>query len=216
MIAMNDQDDDAIDDSSDDTEDFTPAIVDPLEVVIQLCKIAANPKAAEAVLKKIRRAERAAIIAEQKSAIASAKSEQKLAELAQLVAALDARAAALDEQARALDAREAAFESQATAVRDELREQHARLEQTHRQLVHRIMSVAGITANWNPNLQSPPSWAQLRQMIADLPEDLPAPAAEPTMPIDAFADVCSDPGADRHGNVFLGTLSRGVSHKGAQ
>jgi hypothetical protein len=63
-------------------------------------------------------------------------------------------------------------------VRDEFRQCHARLELVHRQLVHRIMSTAGIAGNWNFDLQGVPSWEQLRRQIADLPDDLPAPAAE--------------------------------------
>jgi hypothetical protein len=51
-----------------------------------------------------------------------------------------------------------------------------------------------------------------------LPDDPPAlereVAAHPRL--DVFSDTSADPHADRHGNAFLGTLSRDVSHKGAQ
>ena len=80
------------------------------------------------------------------------------------------------------------------------------------------MSTTGILGEWNPNLQPLPSWQQLRGMIADLPADLPGPGAEPAMRIDALSDTSNDEHADRHGNVFLGELTRDVSHKqrGAQ
>jgi hypothetical protein len=32
--------------------------------------------------------------------------------------------------------------------------------------------------NWNFDLQGVPNWQQLRRMVAGLPDDLPAPAAE--------------------------------------
>jgi hypothetical protein len=175
---------------------------------LQLCAIA-NNKTLAAAIKKLHRLD-------QRFADAQAKLAAVEAQAAEIETALTARAAALDERARALEDREAAFASQAGDVRDELREHHARLEQTNRSLIHRIMSTAGILGEWNWNLQSPPSWEQLRRMVADLPEDLPGPGPEPAVRIDAFSDVCSDPGADRHGNVFLSTLTRDVSHKGAQ
>jgi hypothetical protein len=55
----------------------------------------------------------------------------------------------------------------------------------------------------------------LRRQIVDLPEDPPALKQTDVMRIDALSDTSDDPNADRHGNIFLGTLSRDVSHKGA-
>jgi hypothetical protein len=165
-----------------------------------------NPKAARKQVLARRRWERDQAAAEQRLAAVIAQAEQ-------INAKLDARAAELDARDRASDEREAAFERQAAAVRDEQREYGNHLEQVHRRLAHRLMATVGILGEWNWNLQSPPSWAQLRQMIAGLPEDLPAAAPEPAMRIDAFSDVCSDPGADRHGNAFLGSLNRDVEHK---
>jgi hypothetical protein len=196
----------ADDDDTDDTDHGHSALAaDPVLIAIELCRIAKN-KTLEAAIRKLAKLDRQYADTQAKVAALAAQAEQINAEL-------DARAAVLDERDRALDARAAAFESQATDVRDELREHRNHLEQTHRQLIHRIMSTAGILGEWNWNLQSPPTWEQLRRMIAGLPEDLPAPAAEPGMRIDAFSDVCSDERADRHGNAFLGTLSRSTDHK---
>jgi hypothetical protein len=59
-----------------------------------------------------------------------------------------------------------------------------------------------------------PTWDQLKRLVAGLPDDPPLErdvASHPRM--DVFSDVSDDPNADRHGNVFLGTLSRSISHK---
>jgi len=130
-------------------------------------------------------------------------------------AALDARAAACAERERTCDERDAVFERQATAVRDELRSYHNHLEQTHRQLLHRIMATAGILGTWNETLQDPPTWMQLRQMIVGLPDDPPPIEREVVSHprIDIFSDTSDDPHADRQGAPFLGELTRDVSHK---
>jgi hypothetical protein len=171
---------------------------DPFVLAISLCQIATNAKTIEPALKRLRKLGHDIEKAEQKLAAVTAQAEQTNAELA-------ARAAALDEDQRAFEGRVTAFESQAADVRDELRKQHAHLEQTHRQLVHRIMSTSGILAEWNPNLQPLPTWEQLRRMIVDLPADLPAPAADRTEVMDAREDWT--------GHVFVAdsTLTRTIN-----
>jgi hypothetical protein len=206
-MANDDDTDDADEHDGSDPGHSAPA-ADPVLIALQLCALA-NNKTVAAAIQKLAKLDRQFADTQAKVTALAAQAEQ-------INAALDTRAAGLDERDRALDARDAAFASQATDVRDELREHHARLEQTHRQLIHRIMSTTGILGEWNWNLQSPPTWEQLRRMIADLPEDLPASAAEPGVRIDAFSDVCGDERADRHGTQFLGTLTRDVSHRGAQ
>jgi hypothetical protein len=104
--------------------------------------------------------------------------DEARAEAAEIVAKIERDTNALAERERALDARKAAFASSLEDARCELYAHHNRIEQAHRQLVHRVMATAGITGNWNFDLQDPPTWQQLRRMIADLPDDLPAPAAE--------------------------------------
>ena len=175
--------------ADDDTVAANHSMPDPFALAIGLCQIAANAKAIEPALKRLRKLGRDIAKAEQKLAAVTAQAEQTNVELA-------ARAAALDE-------REA---SSVEAVRDELREHHARLEQTHRQLVHRIMSTAGILGEWNWNLQSPPAWEQLRRMVADLPEDLPAPRAEV---------VSQETREDWTGHTVIAdsSLTRSISHK---
>jgi hypothetical protein len=197
--------DDDIDDEHDGSDHgYSAPVADPVLVALQLCALANNKTVATAI-RKLARLDRQFAEAETKLAAVKAQAEQT-------ETALVARAAALDARERALDERESAFESQTGDVRDELREHHARLEQTHRQLIHRIMSTTGLLGEWNPNLQPLPSWQQLRGMIADLPADLPGPEPEPGVRIDAFSDTFSDPHADRHGAPFLGELTRDVSH----
>src|SRR5215472_11456011 len=168
---MSDDDDDTIDDTADAEASYSMPAADPVLIALELCKLA-NNKTAAAALKKLRRLDRQYADTQAKVAALAAQAEQRNAALVQREAELAARE-------RALDEREASFASQATDVRDELHGHHARLEQTHRQLVHRILSCSGLLAEWNPALQPLPSWQQLRQRIADLPPDLPAaPPAE--------------------------------------
>ena len=138
---------------------------------IALCQIAKN-KTVATQLKKLRRVNRQIADAEAKVIAVQDQAEQ-------MQAALADREAAIDERERALDARETAFAASAQDVRDELYAHQNRVEQTHRQLVYHIMATAGIAGNWNFDLQDPPTWEQLKRMIANLPDDLPAtPSAE--------------------------------------
>ena len=171
MVNLMSEDDDDTDDIEEDTAEYSAPAADPVLIALELCKLA-NNKTAAAALKKLRRLDRQYADTQAKVAALAAQAEQRNAALVQREAELAARE-------RALDEREASFASQATEVRDELHGHHARLEQTNRQLVHRILSCSGLLAEWNPNLQPLPSWQQLRRMIADLPDDLPAaPTAE--------------------------------------
>jgi hypothetical protein len=200
------------DDDTDDTDNTAAnhSMPDPFVLAIGLCQIAVNAKAIEPALKRLHRLGRDIEKAEKKLAALTAQAEQTNAELA-------ARVAALDEREAALDARKTEFESSLTDARDELREHHARLDDTHRQLVHRIVSCSGILADWNPNLQSLPTWDQLKRLVAGLPDDLPLIEREIVSHprIDALSDTFSDPHADRHGAPFLGSLTRSINHKAA-
>jgi hypothetical protein len=191
----NDHDDAATDH---DTAAANHSMPDPFVLAIELCRIATSAKTIEPALKRLRKLGHDIAKAEQKLAALSAAAEQTNAELAE-------RAAAADERDRAHDAREVAFASQAAEVRDELRKHHNHLEQTNRQLVHRIMATTGILGDWNWELQSPPTWQQLRQKIAGLPADLPAaPPAEV---------ITAEVREDWTGNVFVpnSTLSRSIN-----
>jgi hypothetical protein len=126
----------------------------------------------------------------------TAKAEQDEAAFAERVAALDAREAALAE-------RDTAFESSAQTVRDELHAHHARIVAAERQLVYRIMSCAGITGEWSSDLRPLPTWQQLRQMVAGLPDDLPAtPSAEV---------ISENVREDWTGHTFLPNLTRSIN-----
>ena len=197
------------DDDTDDTEDFsTPAMVDPFAVLIELCRIAANPKAAEVVLKKIRREVVAAGAREQRCAIAAAKLEQKQA-------ALDARAAELDQRERAITQREDEFAASCQEARDNLAGYYNSIAEADRHIRYRILSHADLLGGYNPALQDLPSWDVLKRLVVGLPDDPPPlerdVASYPR--IDVFSDVSDDPNADRHGHVFLGTLTRSTEHK---
>jgi hypothetical protein len=168
--AMSDYDDtDDNTDETDDTEYFPPA-PDPFAAVLTLCRLAANPKAGEAMLRRIRKAERAATAAEQRCATAEAKLEQRQA-------ALDARASELDELTRAIAGRETAFEASLEQARDDLREFYDDLADTDRRIRFRIAHSNGLLDGFNERLQSLPTWEQIRQLVPGLPDDPPPPSA---------------------------------------
>ena len=196
------------DDNTDDTNHST-TMPDPFVLAISLCQIAASAKAIEPALKRLRKLGRDIAKAEQKLAAVTAQAEQTNAELA-------ARAAAIDERDRALDARATEFASSLETARAELHQYYNSIAEADRHIRYRIMSHADLLGGYNPQLQDLPSWDVLKRLVVGLPDDPPplerGAAAHPR--IDA-SDMFFDPHADRHGNAFLGTLSRDVSHKGA-
>jgi hypothetical protein len=168
-----------------------------LSAVITLMGALRNRKTVEARARALARINQQIDDATTKLTALTAKAEQDEGALAERAAALDAREAALD-------ARVDWFAASLAEARDELRSYHDQLTQAERQLIHRVMATAGITANWNPNLQSPPTWEQLRRMVADLLADLPAaPPAEL---------VSQEAREDWTGNVFVpgSTLTRSI------
>jgi hypothetical protein len=175
--------------------DYSPAVdeIDLFGAAIALCQVAQRAKTVEAALKRLRKVGRDILVAEKRLAVIEGQA-------AEMQTALTARAAALAAGERALTERTDAFEASCKDVRDELREYHNHLEQMHRALAHRLLSLNGIS--WNEDLQAPPSWQQLRQMIADLPPDPPALAPEV---------VTQEVTTDWTGNhSFIGTLTRSV------
>jgi hypothetical protein len=194
-------------DAGDGGNGYAAPMADPVLIALELCKLA-NNKTVAAAVKKLRRLD-------QQYADIQAKCTALTAHAESTKAALDARATELDAREGAITAREDEFASSVAHVRDELRAYHNHLDETHRQLIHRIMATAGILSGWNPQLQDLPTWQQLRRQIADLPDDLPGlfQPATAAVPIDALSDTHDDPHADRHGNAFLGTITRDVSHK---
>jgi septal ring factor EnvC (AmiA/AmiB activator) len=197
-----------------DTDDNTAAanhsMPDPFVLAISLCQIATSAKAIEPALKRLRKLGHDIEKAERKLAAVTAQAEQTQARIAE-------REAAADERDRALDARATEFESSLETARAELHAYYNSIAEADRHLRYRILASADLLSGYNPQLQDLPSWDVLKRLVAGLPDDPPPLERDVSHPrIDAFADVCSDPGADRHGNVFLGTLSRDVSHRGAQ
>jgi hypothetical protein len=196
---------------ADDDDDSVAAGVDPFLVALQLCSIATNAKSVAPALKRLRKLGRDIEAAGRKLAAVEAQAEQKQAALAQ-------REAALDERERALDARATEFESSLQEARDNLHGYYNSLAETDRHIRHRILNTAGLLSGYNPRLQDLPTWDQLKRLVVGLPDDPPPlerdVASHPR--IDALSDTFSDPRADRHGAQFLGTLTRDVSHRGAQ
>jgi hypothetical protein len=183
--------------------------IDLFGAAIALCQVAQRAKTVEAALKKLRKIGRDTLVAEQKLAAVTAQVEQRHAALTERESAIAAREAALD-------ARAAAFESQAGDVRDELRGYYNSVAEEDRRIRYRILSSADLLHGYNARLQDLPSWETIRQLVVGLPPDPPPPERDVSHPrIDALSDTFSDPSADRHGNIFLGTLSRDVSHRGA-
>jgi hypothetical protein len=195
--------------ADDDTAAANHSMPDPFALAIALCQIAANAKAIEPALRRLRKLGRDIAKAEQKLAAVTAQAEQTTAELA-------ARAAAADERDRALDARVTEFESSLETARGELRGYYNHIADADRHIRYRIMSHADLLGGYNSQLQDLPSWDVLKRLVVGLPDDPPAlerdVASHPRIdPSDTFFD----PHADRHGMQFLGTLSRDISHKGA-
>jgi hypothetical protein len=185
----------------------TPAPPDRFGDALALCRIA-NNKTVATQLKKLRRVNRQIADAEAKIVAVQDQAEQ-------MQAALAARAAAIDARERAITQREDEFAASLQEARDHLRAHYDRIADMDRRIRYRIMASAGLLHGFNEKLQDLPSWDTIGRMVPGLPADLPAtpPAVAAPLRIDAFADVCSDPGADRHGAPFLGELTRSTEHK---
>ena len=161
--------DDAVDDEADGEVETEALAPDPFLTAIALCQIAERPKPISAALKRLRKVGRDIVADEAKLAAIKSQAEQ-------VQAALTERAAELDRREAAISEREAAFTASLADAHSELYSHHNRVADAHRQLVYRIMSTSGILGNWNFDLQDPPSWEQLKRMVAGLPDDLPSPA----------------------------------------
>jgi septal ring factor EnvC (AmiA/AmiB activator) len=199
------------DDNTDDTAAANHSIPDPFALAVALCQVAANAKAIEPALKRLRKLGRDIAKAEQKLAAVTAAAEQTNAALAQREAAVVAREAALD-------ARASEFENSVQEARDNLTGYYNSIAEADRHVRYRILASADLLSGYNPQLQDLPSWDVLKRLVVGLPDDPPPlerdVASHPR--IDALSDTFSDPHADRHGNVFLSTLTRSVSHKVTQ
>jgi hypothetical protein len=133
-------------------------------------------------------------------------------------AALDARAAELAAREAAITKREDEFAASIEEARANLRQYYDSIVEEDRRLRWRVLNHADLLHGYNAALQDLPDWPAIRRLVVGLPPDPPPLEREVVAShsrIDALSDTFSDPHADRHGNVFLGTLSRDVSHKGA-
>jgi hypothetical protein len=162
----NDQDDD------EQTETLpAPVPYDRFADAIELCRIFRKAGTTEAALIKARKAERKEAAAEQRTAALTAQAEQREAELAQ-------RAAELAEGERALEIARGDFETSLAEAHATLRASHDNLSDVDRRLRYRILTHAGLLAGFNEELQTLPNWQQIKQLVPNLPDDLPAPPAE--------------------------------------
>jgi hypothetical protein len=193
---MADDDTDTID-GHDHDHDHSPPAADPVLIALTLCRIANNKTLERAIKKRVK--------LDEQYAVAEEKFVNLQNQAAAMQTALTARAAALDARAAAITKREEEFASSLEDARRELYAHHNAVEQAHRQLVYRIMSTAGIAGNWNFDLQDPPTWQQLRRMIADLPDDLPA-----APPAEAAAREVTTDWTGQHNFISGSTLTRSV------
>jgi hypothetical protein len=203
-------DTDTIDDSDEhDGNGYAVPELDPFTTAIALCQIAAKPATHAAALKKLRKLGRDIDVAQRKLVALEAQAAQMSTELA-------AREQAIAAREVALEAREAEFAVSIEEARDNLAGYYNSIAEADRHLRYRILNHADLLHGYNAQLQDLPDWPAIRRLVVGLPPDPPPPEREVAAPrIDVFSDTFSDPNADRHGNVFLGTLSRDVSHKGA-
>jgi hypothetical protein len=128
---------------------------------------------------------------------------------------LTARAAELDQRERAIAARENEFTASIEEARDHLRGYYDSVAEADRHLRYRVLNHADLLHGYNSQLQQLPDWSAIRRLVVGLPPDPPPlereAAAHPR--VDTFSDTSDDPHADRHGHVFLNTLTRSTEHK---
>jgi hypothetical protein len=202
--------DDERDEFAEELADLTSVcITDAVDRIADaICRIASSPEAIPLAQKKLDKLERKQAAIAKENAECEAALDKRDAELA-------ARAAAADERDRAFDARATEFESSLQEARDNLAAYYNNLADMDRRIRYRIMASADLLAGFNEQLQDLPSWDVLKRLVVGLPDD-PPPLERDVVShprIDALSDTFADPHADRHGQAFLGTLSRSVSHK---
>jgi hypothetical protein len=196
---MVDHDDGSDEHDGSDHGHSAPA-ADPVLIALQLCALA-NNKTVAAAIKKLRKLDRQYADTQAKVAALAAHAEQRNAALVQ-------REAAIDDRERALDARATEFEASLHEARDHLRGFYDSVAEADRHIRYRILSHADLLGGYNAQLQDLPSWSQLRRLVVGLPDDPPPLERDVAsqVRIDALSDTFSDPHADRHGNLFLGSL----------
>jgi hypothetical protein len=193
-------------DNHDDMADFLDHFA---TAIIALRDLALNAKIKPVELKKRAKHERGLADIQAKCAALTAYAEQTKA-------ALDERAAELAAREAAITKREDEFAASIEEARNHLRGYYNSIAEADRHLRYRVLNHADLLHGYNSQLQELPDWPAIRRLVVGLPPDPPPPERDVSYPrIDALSDTFSDPNADRHGNVFLGTLSRDVSHKGA-
>jgi hypothetical protein len=199
------------DDSEDDGgngHDYSAPMADPVLIALELCKLA-NNKTVAAAIRKLCKLDRQYADIQAKCAALSTHAEETKA-------ALDARAAEVAARETEIARREDEFAASIEEARAHLRGYYNSIAEADRHLRYRVLNHADMLHGYNSQLQELPDWPAIRRLVVGLPPDPPPLERDVSYPrIDALSDTFSDPNADRHGNVFLGTLSRDVSHKGA-
>jgi hypothetical protein len=217
MVDHDDEIDDGASDGIDDADDERVS-VDPVAAATALAnlvtefskayKLVTTDKAKAAALRAVARLDRQA-------ADAVAMRDEAQAQAAAIVAKVESDTKVLAEREHALEVARGDFETSLQEARDHLRAYHDNIAEADRIIRHRILSHTGLLSGYVPELQDLPTWPQIRRLVVGLPDDPTSLEREVVSHprIDAFSDVCSDPGADRHGAPFLGELTRDVSHK---
>ena len=188
------------DDTIDDTDDIE-AMPDPFSLAIELCRIAAKPATYAAAVKKLRKLGRDIETAEQKLS-------QLQTDAAAIAAKAESDASAIAEQSHVLDERTAEFENSLQEARDNLRAYYDSLADTDRRIRYRILSSADLLHGFNERLQDLSSWQAIRQLVPNLPPDLPvAPPAEVTQ------ENTTQDWTGQHTFIAGSTLSRSVNRE---
>jgi hypothetical protein len=206
---MNDHDDIADEHGGDDQGNGIASFLELLaEAIIAARDLALSAKIKPAEIKKRAKFERGFVDIQAKCAALTAHAEETKA-------TLDERAAELDRREAANERRETEFAASIEEARDHLRGFYDHIAEADRHLRYRVLSHANLLHGYNAQLQDLPDWPAIRRQVVGLPDDPPPIEREiaSSPRIDGLSDIFSDPHADRHGNVFLGTLSRDVSHK---
>jgi hypothetical protein len=194
-------DDDTDDEQIDDTEgaEADYAMPDPFSLAIELCRIAAKPATYAAAVKKLRKLGRDIAAAEQKLAALIARTEQTETALAEHEAELAARSTEIER-------RETEFQASLAEAHATLRASHDSLAQEDRRIRYRILTSADLLHGFSEQLQSLPTWQQIKQMIPGLPADLPpAPAVEVTQ------ENVREDWTGQHTFIVGSTLSRSIN-----
>jgi hypothetical protein len=138
----------------------TAAPADPFTAALTLIALAADPKAIEKRLAELK----AASTQLERMAATRADHDRRLAEIEKREAAALAREGAAD-------VKEFELKNLFDHRRDELRALVREMHESEQRMIYRIAHHHDLLQDYNPGVQSPPTWANLDQMLADIRRD---------------------------------------------